>query len=509
MSLKTDHPIPADVPKRHHAHNRLVRISAYSVTSVLALMMTTAVLPPLLADQSDRAVINAPISLLTAPIAGEVRTISLQVGQFLSPGESVAHIYNGRVDRTTLITLDGKVEELRGSLLAARQKIASDQSYIDALDAEIRRQAEQTVAKLEGEVAEAKARVGSADAESRSTRAVVARQQTLVNRDVASQDFLKPTQHKLEAASFDKEAEIAKLDQKLAELNAVRNNVFVGTQSNNLALLSQKRRDLSFNVQHLVIEEAQLVSSLKSQVVLLEAEQTRLDSMTDAQMRAANGGVVLTAGVAQGRHVSPGDAVTTLIDCDQAFVVGIFSYRQAQKLAVGTRVQVSAVGGDKPYRGHVSEILPKTNDKTDQQYAVPFPQTERREMYVLVSLDSGAKAALQNKSLEASRTSPCSVGQWVTVTRENSWLPSASVAWTTVAEALTGYDHRPTGSLGTSREKDQVMNSAISLPAIENNAETLGARTFLKGQNPFAASQMPFVLDKKPTNGPWTAENTR
>lgn len=422
-------------------HTRVVRLSAYSVATVLALLMTTATLPPLLADQSDRAVINAPISLLTAPITGELTEVSASIGQRLGSGDTVARIHNGRIDRTTLITLDGKVDELRGSLLAARQKKESDLAYVAALDAEIRRQVEQTVAKLEGEVAEARARVASADAEGQSTKAVVDRQQAMVDRNTASLDLLRPTQHKLEAARFDKDAETAKLNQKLAELGAVKKNVFVGNQSNSLAVLTQKRRDLAFDAQRLGIEEVQLAASLKAQETLLVAERKRLDSLADAEMRAMNGGVVLSLGVAEGRHVNPGDSVATLVDCDQAFAVGIFSYRQAQELAVGTPVRISATGSTIPQRGWVSEILPKTSDKTDQQYAVPFPQTERREMYVLVSLDPNAlpdAAETASPGQAARRTTPCSVGQWVTITRENGWVPSASVAWKAMASGFNG-----------------------------------------------------------------------
>lgn len=439
--MQRSSPASASSSGQKPSHTRIVRISAYSVASVLALLMTTATLPPLLADQSDRAVINAPISLLTAPIAGEMTNVFTAIGQHLGAGAPVAHIQNARIDRTTLIILDGKVDELRGSLLAARQKKESDLAYVTALDTEIRRQVEQTVAKLDGEVAEARARVGSADAEGQSTKAVVDRQQAMVDRNTASLDLLRPTQHKLEAARFDKDAETAKLNQKLSELGAVKKSVFVGNQSNSLAVLTQKRRDLAFDAQRLAIEEVQLTASLKAQETLLVAERKRLDSLADAEMRATNGGVVLGLGVAKGRHVNPGDSVATLVDCEQAFAVGIFSYRQAQELEVGTPVRISATGGTIPQRGWVSEILPKTSDKTDQQYAVPFPQTERREMYVLVSLDRDSvpdDAETAPPAQTSRRTTPCSVGQWVTITRENGWVPSASVAWKAMAAGFSG-----------------------------------------------------------------------
>ncbi len=463
MTVNPSGPAPGNSPAAPHSghkpgHTRVVRVSAYSVATVLALLMTTATLPPLLADQSDRAVINAPISLLTAPIAGEMSDVLPRVGQRLAPGETVARIHNARIDRTTLITLDGKVSELRGSLLAARQKRESDEAYVAALDAEIKRQVEQTVAKLDGEVTEAKARVAVANAEGQSTKAVVDRQQSMVDRNTASIDLLRPTQFKLEAARYDKEAETAKLSQKVAELAAVRKNVFVGNQSNSLAVLTQKRRDLAFDAQRLAIEETQLASSLKTQAALLDAEKKRLDSLTDAQLSAANGGVVLSLGAAQGRHVNPGDSVATLVDCDQAFAVGIFSYRQAQDLAVGTPVTITA-GSGAAQPGRVSEILPKTSDKTDQLYAVPFPQTERREMYVLVRLErpEGETTAARNRP--EARTSPCSVGQWVTITRENGWIPSASVAWKAVASGFTG----PEAQAGWTMVRTNVRDMADSV----------------------------------------------
>jgi len=440
MSEKLSRPLSSTAPAapdagRQRGHTRVVRVGAYSVATVLAVLMTSATLPPLLADQSDRAVINAPITLLTAPISGEVPQVLGRVGQRLEPGEAVANIHNGRVDKTTLIQLDGKVEELQGSLLATRQKKDADNKYVAALDAEIRRQADQTVGRLESEVAEARARVSSADAEGLARKAVVDRQQSLINRDVVSATIVRPAEQHYAAARFDKDAEVARLNQRIAQLDGLKKGIFVGNELNSLAVLAQKRRDLAFDAQRMAIEESQLAVTLKGQQALLDAERKRHASLSDATLRATNGGVILNLGVAPGRHVSPGDLVATLVDCEQAFVVGIFSYRQAQELAVGTPVRVSASGEQAPRRGTVSEILPKTNDKTDEQYAVPFPPTERREMYVLVGLDKDSAPAGATVPATA-RTSPCQVGQWVTVTRENGWIPSASVTWTSVSNGV-------------------------------------------------------------------------
>ncbi|MGH1587370.1 HlyD family efflux transporter periplasmic adaptor subunit [Methylobacterium phyllosphaerae] len=432
-SIKPNKFLPGN---RADRHTRVVRVSAYSVATVLAILMTSATLPPLIADQSDRAVINAPITLMTAPIAGEVTQVSALTGQDLAPGESIAYIHNGRIDQSTLIGLNSKSEELQAGLISARQKILSDRAYIASLDTEIRNQVEQRILTLDGEIAEARAHVAAADAESQSTKAIADRQQALVSLNTASIDLLRPTQHKLAAARFDREAETAKLAQKISELGAVKKGIFVGSQSSSLAALMQKRRDLTYDAERLEIEAGQLAASISAYRASAEAERRRLDSLADATVRAMRGGVVLNLGVAQGRHVNPGDSIATLVDCDQSFAVGIFSYRQGHDLVVGTPITISAAGLDVPRRGWVSEVLPKTSDKTDQLYAVPFPQTERREMYVLVSFDRSQSDRLDQRFAPRKRTSPCSVGEWVTITRENSWIPSASVAWRAVASAV-------------------------------------------------------------------------
>jgi hypothetical protein len=71
--------INSEFPKTHAVkrsragrHPIILQVSSLVVASVLSLLIITTVVPPIVADQSDRAVINAPITLLTAPIDGEI-----------------------------------------------------------------------------------------------------------------------------------------------------------------------------------------------------------------------------------------------------------------------------------------------------------------------------------------------------------------------------------------------------------------------------------------------------
>jgi multidrug resistance efflux pump len=99
-------------------HPMILRVSSVAVASVLSLLLINAVVPPIVADQSDRAVVNAPVTLLTAPIDGEIDSLTMTPGHAVEAGDALARISNVRLDRGTLISLQEKAAE-------AREKLAS------------------------------------------------------------------------------------------------------------------------------------------------------------------------------------------------------------------------------------------------------------------------------------------------------------------------------------------------------------------------------------------------
>jgi multidrug resistance efflux pump len=409
------------------AHGRIIKVTTYSVASVLAILMVTASLPPIVADESDRAILDAPITLLTSPIAGEVASLDAKVGIGAAAGTPMAEIKNTRVDQTTLMTLQSKVADYRQALTAAQSKKAADQHYVDALDTEIAAQKKQLILQFEQQQAALQGKVASASAMVEEKRALRDRQVNMVARSVASSYMLKPTTQELSGAQGMHDSASATLAANLGQLDAIKHDVFVGDNLVGIATLAQKRRDIAFDLERQKIDEAQAQSGLVSETALFDSEDTRLKSMLRTRLVAPHDGEVLSVGAAVGRHVSPGDSLATLVDCQNLFAVAIFSYRQAQNLSVGTHVMISSADLDRAVPGTVATILPKSSDKTDDLYAVAFPQTERREMYVIVKPD--ADNALRPRGEDGRGTGACPVGQWVTVSRKEGWVPSSSVVW--------------------------------------------------------------------------------
>lgn len=414
-------------------HPVILRVSSLVVAGVLSALMVTAVVPPIVADQTDRAVINAPVTLLTAPINGDVASLSAKPGREVNPGDVLAQISNPRLDRTTLIQLEQKTSDARQKLVATRDKRHSDLDYLTALDQEIRGQSAQLKAQIESQVVELRAKVAESEALSGEKKALVDRQTRMVKQATASMDMLNPTLKQYAAAQHKADADKAILNQKLGQLDALKKGIYVGDDLIPIATLVQKRRDIDLDAKRLAIEATELSAQLADQQRLIDTERVRLDKLAAAAVKVPGEGLILTVDAAKGRHVNAGDSLASLIDCDRRFVVAIFSYRQGQNLAVGTHVRID----DASFKsGTITSLLPKTSDKVDERYAVPFPQTERREMYAIITPDSGAAASTATQSdSSASDAQPakCGVGKWVTVTRDNGVVPSMSVAWRKVA----------------------------------------------------------------------------
>ena len=418
-------------------HPVILRVSSLAVATILSLLLVNAVVPPIVADQSDRAVVNAPVALLTAPIDGEIESLTMSPGHAVEAGDTLARISNVRLDRTTLISLEEKASDAREKLAAAQGKKDSDRAYLKMTDSEIANQAEQLKVQFQSQIVELRARVAQSESQSAEKKALVDRQSDMVARDAASMYMLKPTTQQYSAALHNADAENAKLNQKIAQLDALEKGIYVGDDLIAVGSLVQKRRDIDLDEKRMEIEEKQLSAVLEDLQRLIDTERKRLDTLAEANVRVTTTGNILNVGAAPGRHVNAGDSLASLVDCDKRFVVAIFSYRQGQSMKVGTRVRVDGASFGS---GIVTAVLPKTSDKIDDRFAVPFPQTERRELYAIIAPDSRTAGAVHAEAaVQHEQPASCNVGQWVTVTKDDGIVPSMSVTWRRFETLMTSW----------------------------------------------------------------------
>jgi len=478
MSENVDSSSAAKTPaaSRSSRHPMILRVSSLVVASVLSLLMITTVVPPIVADQSDRAVINAPVTLLTSPIDGEIDSLSMVTGHTVEAGDSIARISNVRLDRGTLISLQEKAGDAREKLASTQAKKDSDRTYLKSLDAEIVAQVEQLKAQFQSQIAELRARVAQSESLSAEKKALVDRQSDMVARDAASTFMLKPTTQQYSASLHNEDAENAKLNQKVAQLDALQKGIYVGDDLISIGTLVQKRRDIDLDEKRMEIEEKELTAVLADHQRLIDAEQKRLDTLAAADVRVTAPGNILNVGAAPGRHVNAGDMLASLVDCDKRFVVAIFSYRQGQTMKVGTSVRVDGASFGS---GIVTAVLPKTSDKIDDRFAIPFPQTERRELYAIIAPDNRTGSAVQlEAATQHEQSTSCNVGQWVTVTKDDGIVPSMSVTWRRLETLVTSWSNKK-GPLQPNEgdERKRETGFAMLAAAFHSDLQAVGQST--------------------------------
>jgi multidrug resistance efflux pump len=462
-------------------HPMILRVSSLVVASILSLLMLTAVVPPIVADQSDRAVVDAPVTLLTSPIDGEIDSVAITPGRTVEAGDSLAQISNVRLDRGTLISLEEKAAEAREKLAAAQGN--RDRAYLKSLDSEIANQIEQLKALFQSQIVELRARVSQSESLSAEKKALVDRQSDMVSRDAASIYMLKPTTQQYSAALHNADAENAKLNQKIAQLDALEKGIYVGDDLVAIGTLVQKRRDIDLDEKRMEIEAKELSAVLEDHERLIKTERNRLETLAEANIRVTTPGKILNVGAAPGRHVNAGDTVASLVDCDKRFVVAIFSYRQGQSMKVGTRVRVDGVSFGS---GMVTAVLPKTSDKIDDRFAVPFPQTERRELYAIIAPDIRTDGAIHpDAAVGHEQPTSCNVGQWVTVTKDDGIVPSMSVTWRRLETLMTSWSDKkdplqPNDRNETRRETGRSMLAS----AFRSASQTVRRSPDLEGWSP-------------------------
>jgi len=273
------------------------------------------------------------------------------------------------------------------------------------------------------------------------------------------QDELKRSNTELEAQAKTLRQSEELLKEQQEELQQV--NEELEEKASLLAEQNQKveQKNREVEMTRMAIEEKELSALVDDLQRLIGTERRRLDSLASADVRSADQGKVLTVGVAKGRHVSAGDTIASVMDCDKPFVVAIFSYRQGQSMKAGTRVKID---DSSFHSGIVTAVLPKTSDKADERFAIPFPQTERRELYAVIKPENSDVPGPRLNVSDSSQTPACTVGRWVTVTRDNGVVPSMSVTWRRLGNLVSSWMGNQThdGGTGTAPTIDPALRRA-------------------------------------------------
>ncbi|MDL2409843.1 HlyD family efflux transporter periplasmic adaptor subunit [Rhizobium calliandrae] len=391
--------------KRRQNNGGSVRLASYAVLGVIGTVFASSAFPPFFTSTSSRAVINAPLVPLTTPISGKVMS--------LVSGDQIT-VENDRVDNSTLIGLKVQLGALRDELVQKNGIVADYAQRVKDLENDLSGQQAALLVRTDADLKAAQAALEMVTYSSRIAKAEAARKLKLMAQGIAAgskdeiADTVRLEDAKLGAAGLS----VAKLK---AEVDFARQGIYVGADLQSLQNLQQEIRTHKADLLQIKMQIATMHSKEAELSSLVATEGERVERLARADLRIPQTSQLYKPVAASGREVTAGDTLAEMLDCRDAFVVAIFSERQAQALAVGSKVQVNADGWTHVEDGTITRLVPRTTDRVDLDYAVPFPPTERRELYVYIRLTEPDQAVFRDSQF-------CSVGTWVDVTIPQEWL---------------------------------------------------------------------------------------
>lgn len=420
MSSKTNKDISTN-------NTKSVRILSLGVLGVVGSTFMTTIAPPVFSSSTTRAVTNAPVVSITSPIGGRVVEVNT-VGDGSLP---LATIENDRVDRSTLIGLTIELTSLQNDL-ALKQSIHADYlRRIADLERDLDRQQAAVIIRSDNDLRNAQAHLEIVSLSSANEKNAAERKLSLVKKGViaGNRDELANTLRledtKIVAARL-------RVEMLSADLDNARSGIFVGGEQQSLQDLQREIRNVKADRSQISIQTATIQARIDQLKALANAEEERIAKLVRADVAISTQAKLFKTVAQVGKQVSGGDTLAESVSCADAFVVAIFSERQAQSLSLGASVTVEADGWDGPVLGRVERLVPKTTERVDLDYAVPFPPTERRELYAFIAPD----AAHSDNGVVSKF---CGVGTWVTVSMPKTWVVWTRRQFDNTSSALAGY----------------------------------------------------------------------
>ncbi|HWT20808.1 MAG TPA: multidrug transporter, partial [Variovorax sp.] len=102
------------------------KLAAYALLAFVLWLMVATLVQPLLSSQATRAVLQAPVGLITSPINGVVSQMVVHARDKVEPGTIVATVRNPTVSQEILTTLRSQRLSLQSQLAQLGNQYKSD-----------------------------------------------------------------------------------------------------------------------------------------------------------------------------------------------------------------------------------------------------------------------------------------------------------------------------------------------------------------------------------------------
>lgn len=325
-------------------HMRFTRILLGLAVLLVAVWVLTG---EQLAGVSADAVINARLTSVRAPVAGDVTLAPLSLGARVRPGDDLGAVDDERADSVRLddLQMEAKLEAAAAAREAAI--VASLQDQISVLEARSREYNQAREKEVATRLERARARLALLDAdpavESGDVEGTLAQDQTENPGDPLLPGI---------ALEYARER-VAALE---IELDAVQAGVYLGDGYNDASWSEQWRADLQARLAEHQSVSKEAEARLAAVNSRLDAERLRVNRLTGTPLHSSVNGILWEIRTESGENVQRGDELLKLVNCDSVLVTVSVTESVYNSLSVGDPATFRPQGDGRTFEGTIVRL---------------------------------------------------------------------------------------------------------------------------------------------------------
>lgn len=348
-----------------------MRITRLVIGALIVAVALWIIVGEQMAGASANAVVNARLSTLRTPIAGEVEMPDRALGAATSEGEVLATVVDPLADAVRLEDLQMERNFAFAEVARLEALVADTRGTMAVLERRGDRFAERQIAELELRLSHARDRL----------RLLGVNDERAEPEETLAGD----------PSSFEQSRAREEVDVLENALAAARAGVFIGDGYNDAPNSQQRLVELETLLAELQADLRAAQSRVAALGARVEAEQVAVNRLAAAEIRSTVDGQVWDVLAADGERLQRGEPVLRLVDCGSLVVTLSVTETVYNRLRIGDAAEFRLAGSGEVYPGTVTRLAGSGAATVYRNLAVA-PSRQHLERYDVALLVPGLRA---------------------------------------------------------------------------------------------------------------------
>jgi multidrug resistance efflux pump len=328
----------------------------YGGIALLAIAALVSLWPSLFLLQSNQAVVNARVTTLAAPVAGQVSLSDrVQVGARLTNGRVLGQITN-RNFTSEMPALRAETAAWRKRIDAFEEQRTTLKAKLVQLNRELVRYQDAYIARVTTEIKAARHERSALASRREQLDRQVTRLEKLLTRGAVTEARFEEVVADRDAVGARFRAQQDKVERLKRERKAARQGVFLGDGFNNTPYSGQRRDELEIRLAELETRIADARGHLRRLEGAQEVALTRQQNQGMDVIQTPTPGYVWEIQATSGSTVARNDPVISVVDCRSVFVDVTLPQSRSDDVTIGQSATVRVLNTDRQVTGRVAAV---------------------------------------------------------------------------------------------------------------------------------------------------------